>query len=44
MDDWNRLADTYIAEARHLLLDDYLASEQPAVEAELRAHLLGRRG
>jgi len=42
MRDWNRLADTYIAEARHLLLDAYPSSEQPDVEAALRAHLLGR--
>lgn len=41
--DWNRLADTYIAEARHLLLETSPASEQPVVEAALRAHLLGRR-
>lgn len=42
MADWNRLADTYIAEARHLLMDAFPTSEQPAVETALRAHLLGR--
>ncbi len=42
MADFERLADTYIAEARHLLLDAFSTSEQPAAEAALRAHLLGR--
>ena len=42
MADWDRLADTYLAEIRHWLLDAYPASEQPAAEAAVRAHLLGR--
>lgn len=42
MADWDRLTDTYLAEIRHWLLDAYPASEQPAAEAAVRAHLLGR--
>ncbi len=42
MADWDRLADTYLGEIRHWLLEVYPASEQPAAEAAVRAHLLGR--
>lgn len=41
MADFDRLADNYIGEARHLLLEAFPTSEQPDVEAALRAHLLG---
>ncbi len=40
--DWDRLADTYIAEIRHHLLDAYPTGQLPDAEAAVRAHLLGQ--
>jgi hypothetical protein len=40
--DWERLADTYIAQIRHELLAAVPSSQLSAAEAAVRMHLLGR--